>query len=132
MNGTKAGTTGKRHTFHMIPPIKTVRPEILSLSSMAIQRPTAAFRFSIMLLLLTRITGNLCFMRNIRANIRAMDQQGYSFAIMARGMSDLVNSLVLENKGTFENKWAKHIEEYDVYGTTVKRKSGTGYTEQNL
>ena len=57
-----------------------------------------------------------------RANIRAMDQQGYSFAIMARGMSDLVNSLVLENKGTFENKWAKHIEEYDVYGTTVKRK----------
>ena len=57
-----------------------------------------------------------------RANIRAMDQQGYSFAIMARGMSDLVNSLVLENKGTSENKWAKHIEEYDVYGTTVKRK----------
>ena len=57
-----------------------------------------------------------------RSNIRAMDQQGYSFVIMARGMSDLVNSLVMENKGTFENKWAKHIEEYDVYGTTVKRK----------
>lgn len=51
-----------------------------------------------------------------------MDKHGYSFVIMVKGMYDLVNSLVLENKGTFENKWARHIDEYDVYGTTVKRK----------
>lgn len=30
--------------------------------------------------------------------------------------------MILEHKGTFENKWAKHIDEHDVYGTTVKRK----------
>lgn len=41
---------------------------------------------------------------------------------MVKGMHDQVNRLILENKGTFENKWAKHIDEYDVYGTTVKRK----------
>ena len=57
-----------------------------------------------------------------RANIRAMDKHGYSFAIMAKGMRELVNELVLKHKGTFENKWMKHIEEYDVYGTTVKRR----------
>ncbi len=37
-------------------------------------------------------------------------------------MRDLVNELVLMHKGTFENKWLKHIEEYDVYGTTIKRR----------
>ena len=41
---------------------------------------------------------------------------------MVKGMYDLVNRLILEHKGTFENKWAKHIEENDVYGTKVKRK----------
>ena len=35
---------------------------------------------------------------------------------------DLINRLILEHKGIFENKWAKHIDEHDVYGTTVKRK----------
>lgn len=57
-----------------------------------------------------------------KSNIRAMDKYGYSFVIMVKGMHDLVNRLILEHRGTFENKWAKHIEEYDVYGTTVKRK----------
>ena len=57
-----------------------------------------------------------------KANIKAMDKYGYSFVIMVKGMYDLVSSLVLEKKGTFENKWAMHIDEYDLYGTTVKRK----------
>lgn len=57
-----------------------------------------------------------------KSNIKAMDKHGYSFVIMVKGMYDLVNAVVLENKGTFENKWAKHIDEFDVYGTTVKRK----------
>lgn len=47
---------------------------------------------------------------------------GYNFIIMVKGMNKLVNSLILEVKGTFENKWAQHIDEYDVYGTTIKRK----------
>lgn len=55
-------------------------------------------------------------------NIRRLDEYGYSFVIMVKGMSSLVNSLILEKKGTFENKWAKHIDEFDVYGTTIKRK----------
>lgn len=57
-----------------------------------------------------------------RGNIRCMDGHGYSFVIMVKGMNALVNSMVLEYKGTFENKWAKYIDEFDVYGTTIKRK----------
>lgn len=56
------------------------------------------------------------------ANIRCMDSHGYHFVIMVKGMNKLVNSLIREVKGSFENKWAQHIDEYDVYGTTVKRK----------
>ena len=57
-----------------------------------------------------------------RSNIKHLDTYGYSFIIMVKGMSSLVNSLILEKKGTFENKWAKHIDEFDVYGTTIKRR----------
>lgn len=57
-----------------------------------------------------------------QSNIKAMDKHGYSFVIMVKGMNDLVNSLVLEKKDTFENKWSNHIDEYDVYGITVKKK----------
>ena len=39
---------------------------------------------------------------------------------MVKGMYDLINNIVLDNKGTFENKWSKHIDEYDVYGITIK------------
>lgn len=57
-----------------------------------------------------------------RGNINCMDKNGYNFIIMVKGMNKLVNSLILEVKGSFENKWVKHIDEYDVYGTTIKRK----------
>lgn len=57
-----------------------------------------------------------------KGNIRSMDKNGYSFIIMVKGMYSLVNSLVLKEKGSFENKWSKHIDEYDVYGTTIKSK----------
>lgn len=57
-----------------------------------------------------------------RGNIQAMDRYGYSFIIMVRGMRSLVSGLVLENRGTFEDKWANHIDEYDVYGMTVRRR----------
>lgn len=55
-------------------------------------------------------------------NIKCMDEYGYSFIIMVKGMNALVDSIILGQKGTFENKWAKHIDEFDVYGTTIKRK----------
>ena len=55
-----------------------------------------------------------------KANIRFMDEHHYSFIIMVKGMKALVNGLILSKKGSFENKWAKYIEDYDVYGTTVR------------
>ena len=57
-----------------------------------------------------------------RYNIKSLDDHGYSFIIMVKGMNSIVNSIILEKKGSFENKWAKHIDEFDVYGTTIKRK----------
>ena len=51
-----------------------------------------------------------------------MDKCGYSFVIMVKGMSALVNELILENKGTFENKRVNNIYEYGVYGKTIRHK----------
>ncbi len=55
-------------------------------------------------------------------NIKCLDSYGYSFVIMVKGMNKLVHSLILEKKGSFENKWSKHIDEFDVYGTTISKK----------
>lgn len=55
-------------------------------------------------------------------NIQYMDKCGYSFIIMVKGMSALVNGLILENKGTFENKRANNIYEYGVYGKTIRHR----------
>ena len=55
-------------------------------------------------------------------NIQYMDKCGYSFVIMVKGMASFVNQLVLETKGTFENKRAHNIYEHGVYGITRKKK----------
>lgn len=57
-----------------------------------------------------------------KRNIEYMDQCGYSFVIMVKGMASLVNQLILKNKGSFEKKRLHHIGEYRVYGMTVKKK----------
>lgn len=57
-----------------------------------------------------------------KANLRYMDENGYGFVIMVKGMKTLVKDLILEKKGTFEKKRSCYIREYDVSGTTVKRK----------
>lgn len=57
-----------------------------------------------------------------KQNIEHMDRCGYSFVIMVKGMADLVSSLILEHKGTFENKRACDMDGFGVYGKTVKRK----------
>lgn len=56
-----------------------------------------------------------------KGNIEFMDHCGYSFIIMVKGMASFVNQLVLEHKGTFENKRVHNISEYRVYGITVKK-----------
>lgn len=57
-----------------------------------------------------------------KQNIEHMDKCGYSFVIMVKGMADLVSSLILENKGSFENKRANDMDGFGVYGKTVKRR----------
>ena len=55
-----------------------------------------------------------------KGNIRKMDEYGYSFVIMIKGMAKLVNRLVLENKGKFEEERRYSIRKHHVYGITVK------------
>lgn len=55
-----------------------------------------------------------------KENIEFMDCCGYDFVIMVKGMAPLVNQLVLDNKGKFENDRNCNIRKYGVYGTTVK------------
>jgi len=57
-----------------------------------------------------------------KGNIDHMDECGYSFVIMVKGMASFVKELILENKGKFENKRIYNISRYRVSGMTVKRK----------
>ncbi len=57
-----------------------------------------------------------------KGNIRKMDEYGYGFVIMVKGMAKLVNRLVLENKGRFEEERKYSIRKHHVYGITVKEK----------
>ena len=56
-----------------------------------------------------------------RGNIRYLDECGYSFVIMAKGMASFISDVILENKGTFENKRSCDMNAYGVYGTTVQK-----------
>ena len=55
-------------------------------------------------------------------NIRFMDRNGYGFLIMVKGMKDLVSSLVLNVRGSFEQSRRHSIRSYKVNGITVKEK----------
>lgn len=57
-----------------------------------------------------------------KANIRYMDECGYEFIIMVKGMKHLVSALVLKHKGSFETDRSCFIRDYRVYGKTVKAK----------
>ncbi len=57
-----------------------------------------------------------------KQNLESIEQKGYSFVIMVKGMASFVNQIVREKIGTFEKKRVSYIDEYEVYGTTVKRK----------
>lgn len=56
-----------------------------------------------------------------KENIHYMDKYGYEFVIMMKGMKELVKSLVLEVKGTFEEDRRYSIRDYKVSGITVKK-----------
>ena len=55
-------------------------------------------------------------------NITFMDENGYEFVIMVKGMKSFVSELIMEVQGSFENDRASSIRAYKVSGTTVKRK----------
>ena len=57
-----------------------------------------------------------------KENIRFMDENGYDFIIMVKGMKKLVRELVLKERGTFEDDRKKSIRAFKVSGTTVKHK----------
>lgn len=52
-------------------------------------------------------------------NLRYMDQNGFSFIIMVKGIKEFINETVRKNKGSFENEWKNQIAEFGVYGKTV-------------
>lgn len=57
-----------------------------------------------------------------KENIRFMDDNGYDFVIMVKGMKKLVSEIVLERRGSFEDDRKNSIRIYKVSGTTVRRK----------
>ena len=54
------------------------------------------------------------------SNISFMDRNHYEFLIMVKGCKKLVNRIVLQERGSFEDEWDKTIPFYGVNGTTVK------------
>jgi len=57
-----------------------------------------------------------------KGNIEYMDQCGYDFVIMVKGMASLVSNLISEHKGTFENNRECAIRTYKVYAKSVTTK----------
>ena len=57
-----------------------------------------------------------------KKNLDYLEECKYNFVIMLKGMANLVKDLVKKNKGTFEHKRINNIDEYGVYGITIKRK----------
>lgn len=55
-----------------------------------------------------------------KANIQYMDESGYNFIIMLKGMNKLVTSLIEEHRGSFETKRQCFIKNWVVYAKTVK------------
>lgn len=55
-------------------------------------------------------------------NIMYMDQYGYDFIIMLKGKARLVNKLLMEHRGSFEESWSHRIKAYDVSGITVRQR----------
>lgn len=55
-----------------------------------------------------------------KGNIDYMDDCGYDFVIMVKGMASLVGALITEHKGTFESIRECSIRSHRVYGKTVR------------
>ncbi len=57
-----------------------------------------------------------------KENIQYLDDNNYSFVIMCKGCKELVSSLVLSNRNSFESSRDCFVSPYKVYGKTVTAK----------
>lgn len=57
-----------------------------------------------------------------KENIRYMETEGYAFIIMVKGQKQLVSSLVMEHRNSFETDRECSIRSYRVYGKTFLSK----------
>lgn len=57
-----------------------------------------------------------------KQNILFMDENGFDYILMMKGNKDLVSSLVLANRNTFEEKSVCFIPQYATNGITVKHR----------
>ena len=54
-----------------------------------------------------------------KENLNYMDNNGFSFIIMVKGIKEFVSELIRKNKGSFENDWGNQIAEYGIYGKSI-------------
>jgi len=57
-----------------------------------------------------------------KENIEFMDENGYDFVIMVKGMKSFVSEIILSVQGKFENDRRNSIRTFKVSGITVKQK----------
>lgn len=57
-----------------------------------------------------------------KPNIQFMDENGYDYILMMKGNKELVSSLVMENRNTFEEKSSCFIPQYATNGITVEKR----------
>ena len=67
-----------------------------------------------------------------RKNLSDMDQMGYGFLIMVKGMKNFIREIILENMGSFETKRNRYNERFDVYGTTIERQLFDGEEQKRF
>ncbi len=54
-----------------------------------------------------------------KENLKFMDDNGFAFIIMVKGIKDFIHDQIRQQKGSFENNWGNQIAEFGVYGKTV-------------
>ena len=57
-----------------------------------------------------------------KPNIMAMEEKGYNFILMVKGMNKLVNGIVEQKRNSFESSRDCYIRRYETYGITVESK----------
>ena len=54
-----------------------------------------------------------------KENLKFMDDNGFAFIIMVKGIKDFIHYQIHQQKGTFESNCGNQIAEFGVYGKTV-------------